>query len=134
LNSRVKHRAWFRPFAPVILEERMTEFFEIEQVDPFMTMAPRVRTDKAQLIPAAVHVDGTARIQTVDRASNPRFYALIKEFAELTGIPVILNTSFNRQEPIVARPSEAISCYLGTQMDVLVLGDLYVTDRKPPPR
>ena len=134
INARVKHREPFRPFGPAVLEERAAEFFEIEQRDPFMTMAPRVRTDKAHMIPAAVHVDGTARIQTVDRASNPRFYGLIKEFAELTGIPVILNTSFNRQEPIVARPSEAISCYLRTQMDVLVLGDFYVTDRKPPPR
>ena len=134
INARVKHREPFRPFGPAVLEERAAEFFEIDQRDPFMTMAPRVRTDKAQMIPAAVHVDGTARIQTVDRASNPRFYGLIKEFAELTGIPVILNTSFNRQEPIVARPSEAISCYLRTQMDVLVLGDFYVTDRKPPPR
>ena len=134
INARVKHREPFRPFGPAVLEERAAEFFEIDQRDPFMTMAPRVRTDKAQMIPAAVHVDGTARIQTVDRASNPRFYGLIKEFAELTGIPVILNTSFNRQEPIVARPAEAISCYLRTQMDVLVLGDFYVTDRKPPPR
>ena len=134
INARVKHREPFRPFGPAVLEERAAEFFEIDQSDPFMTMAPRVRTDKAQMIPAAVHVDGTARIQTVNRASNPRFYGLIKEFAELTGIPVILNTSFNRQEPIVARPSEAISCYLRTQMDVLVLGDFYVTDRKPPPR
>ena len=134
INARVKHREPFRPFGPAVLEERAAEFFEIDQSDPFMTMAPRVRTNKAQMIPAVVHVDGTARIQTVDRASNPRFYGLIKEFAELTGIPVILNTSFNRQEPIVARPSEAISCYLRTQMDVLVLGDFYVTDRKPPPR
>ena len=129
INARVKHREPFRPFGPAVLQERAAEFFDIDQSDPFMTTAPRVRTDKAQMIPAAVHVDGTARIQTVDRTSNPRFYGLIKEFAELTGIPVILNTSFNRQEPIVARPAEAISCYLRTQMDVLVLGDFYVTDR-----
>jgi carbamoyltransferase len=83
------------------------------------------------MIPAAVHLDGTARIQTVNRASNPRFYGVIKEFAELTGIPLILNTSFNRQEPIVERPEEAISCYLRTQIDVLVLGDFYITDRSP---
>jgi carbamoyltransferase len=116
------------------LEERAAEFFEIDQSDPFMTMAPRVRIDKAHLIPAVVHVDGTARIQTVNRRSNPRFYGVIEKFAELTGIPLILNTSFNRQEPIVERPEEAISCYLRTYMDVLVLGDFYVTDRKPPPR
>jgi carbamoyltransferase len=133
INARVKHREPFRPFAPAVLVERVQEFFEIGQSDPFMTMAPKARADKAHLIPAAVHIDGTARIQTVDRASNPRFYGVIEEFAELTGIPVILNTSFNRQEPIVARPEEAISCYLRTQMDVLVLGDFYTTDRKPPP-
>ena len=134
INERVKHRESFRPFAPAVLEERVAEFFEIEQSDPFMTMAPRVKTDKAHLIPAAIHVDGTARIQTVNRASNPRFYALIKAFGELTGIPLVLNTSFNRQEPIVERPAQAISCYLRTRMDVLVLGDFYVTDRKSPPR
>jgi carbamoyltransferase len=90
-----------------------------------------VRADKVHLIPAAVHVDGTARIQTVDRAANPRFYGVIEEFAKLTNIPLILNTSLNRQEPIVARPEEAISCYLRTEMDVLVLGDFYITDRNP---
>jgi carbamoyltransferase len=131
INARVKHREPFRPFAPAVLEERAAEFFEIDQSDPFMTMAPRVRIDKAPMIPAAVHLDGTARIQTVNRASNPRFYGVIKEFAELTGIPLILNTSFNRQEPIVERPEEAISCYLRTQIDVLVLGDFYITDRSP---
>ena len=129
INSRVKHREPFRPFAPAVLVERMSEFFEIDQPDPFMTMAPRIRADKAHLIPAAAHVDGTGRIQSVDRAANPRYYGVIEEYAKLTGIPVILNTSFNRQEPIVARPEEAISCFLRTDMDVLVLGDFYVTDR-----
>ena len=134
INARVKHREPFRPFAPAVLQERAAEFFEVDQADPFMTTAPRVRDDKAHLIPAAVHVDGTARIQTVDRASNPRYYGVIEKFAELTRIPVILNTSFNRQEPIVARPEEAISCYLRTEMDVLVLGDFYITERTPRPR
>jgi carbamoyltransferase len=112
----------------------VAEFFEIEQFDPFMTMAPRVRFDKATLIPAGIHVDGTARIQTVDRVSNPRFYGVIEKFAELTGVPVVLNTSFNLQEPIVQSPENAISCFLRTQMDVLVLGDCYITDRNPTPR
>jgi carbamoyltransferase len=125
LNSRVKHRAWFRPFAPAILEERVAEFFEIDQVDPFMTMAPRVRPDKAKLIPATVHFDGTARVQTVGRSTNPRLYAVIESFAALTGVPVVLNTSFNHHEPIVQRPEEAISCYLRTKMDVLVAGNFY---------
>ena len=94
-----------------------------------MTLAPRVRADKRALIPAAVHVDGTGRIQTVERSANPRYYGLIEEFGRLTGVPVLLNTSFNRNEPIVARPEEAIDCYLRSGMDVLVLGDFYTTDR-----
>jgi carbamoyltransferase len=129
INARVKFREPFRPFAPSVLAERAAEWFEIEQPDPFMTMAPRVRPDKAPRIPAAVHVDGTARIQTVEREANPRYHALISRFAELTGVPIVLNTSFNKQEPVVARPEEAISCYLRTDMHVLVLGNLYSTDR-----
>jgi carbamoyltransferase len=131
INARVKHREPFRPFAPAVLVEHVSEFFELEQPDPFMTMAPKVRADKVDLIPAAVHVDGTGRLQTVDRTNNPRYYAVIEEYAKLTGIPVILNTSFNRQEPIVNRPEDAISCYLRTEMDVLVLRDFYVTDKNP---
>jgi len=96
-----------------------------------MTMAPKVRADKVDLIPAAVHVDGTGRLQTVDREDNPCYYAVIEEYAKVTGIPVILNTSFNRQEPVVNAPEEAISCYLRIDMDVLVLGDFYVTDKNP---
>jgi carbamoyltransferase len=129
LNARIKQREAFRPFAPAVLAERAAEYFEIEQPDPFMTMSPRVRPEKVPVIPAAVHVDGTGRIQTVDRAANPRFHALISKFAELTGVPVLLNTSFNRQEPVVASPEDAISCYLRTNMDVLVLGNHYVVDR-----
>jgi carbamoyltransferase len=129
LNARVKHREAFRPFAPAVLYDRADEFFEIGQPDPFMTIAPRVRPGKAHLIQAAAHADDTARIQTVERAANSRYYDLIKRFGELTGVPVLLNTSFNRQEPIVARPEEAISCFLRTDMDVLVLGNQYSTDR-----
>lgn len=125
LNSRVKQRAWFRPFAPAILEERLTEFFEIEQPDPFMTMAPKVRAGKEGLIPAAVHFDGTARLQTVSRSTNPLLHAVIEKFAELTNVPVVLNTSFNLREPIVETPQDAIACYLRTKMDVLVVGDFY---------
>ena len=131
INAHIKHRESFRPFAPAVLIERAHEYFELDQPDPFMTLAPRVRADKVKVIPAAVHVDGTGRIQTVDRKDNPRYYAVIEAFEKLTGVPVILNTSFNRQEPIVSRPEEAISCYLRTKMDVLVLGDFYVTDRNP---
>ncbi len=129
INARIKYREPFRPFAPAVLAEHQAEYFEIDQPDPFMTMAPRVRADKVDTIPAAVHVDGTGRIQTVTREANPLYYALIKAFKDLTGVPVLLNTSFNKQEPIVARPEEAISCYLRTEMDVLVLGNYYTRHR-----
>jgi carbamoyltransferase len=131
LNAKVKKREGFRPFAPAVLVERSAEFFEIGQPDPFMTLAPRVRVDKLSVIPAAVHVDGTGRIQTVERSANPRYWGLIEAFGRLTGVPVLLNTSFNRKEPIVARPEDAIACYLEGGMDVLVLGDFYTTDRGP---
>jgi carbamoyltransferase len=132
LNDRVKKREPFRPFAPVILAEKAAEYFEVTQADPFMTLAPRVRTEKQSVIPAAVHIDGTGRIQTIDRAANPRYYGLIEEFARLTGVPVLLNTSFNRKEPIVAAPKDAIACYLLSGIDVLVVGDFYTTDRRNP--
>jgi len=129
INAKIKHREPFRPFAPAILLERASEYFYIDQPDPFMTIAPSARPEKAHLIPAAVHADGTGRLQTVDRDSNPRFYGIIKAFENLTGVPVLLNTSFNRQERIVASPEHAISCFLRTEMDVLVLGNYYVADR-----
>jgi len=129
LNAKVKQREPFRPFAPAVLVERASEFFEIDQPDPFMTLAPRVRAESRDRIPAAVHVDGTGRIQTVERSSNPRYYGLIEAFGRLTGVPILLNTSFNRSEPIVASPADAIQCYLKSGMDVLVLGDFYTTDR-----
>ena len=131
INARIKYREPFRPFAPAVLAEYAADYFEISQPDPFMTLAPRVRPDKVDVIPAAVHVDGTGRIQTVDRASNPRYYGVIEEFMKLTGVPVVLNTSFNKQEPIVARPEEAVSCFLRTEMDTLVLGNFYTRDRPP---
>jgi carbamoyltransferase len=129
INSKIKHRESFRPFAPAVLEERAAEFFDLAQSDPFMTLAPRIHSHRACDIAAAVHVDGTGRIQTVSRAANPRYYDVIRAFGEITGVPILLNTSFNRHEPIVARPEEAISCYLRTGMDVLVIGDRYVSAR-----
>ena len=129
INARIKHREAFRPFAPVVLFERLEEFFEYRHPDPFMTVAPMIRKDKVRLIPAAAHVDGTGRIQTISRDQNKRYYGVIEEYAKITGIPVILNTSFNRQEPVVNAPEQAISCYLRTDMDRLVLGNYYVTDR-----
>jgi carbamoyltransferase len=131
INARIKHREAFRPFAPVVLIEHLSEYFEYDHPDPFMTMAPKIRADKLGVIPAAAHVDGTGRIQTIDRKANPRYYGVIEEYAKLTGVHVILNTSFNRQEPVVNAPAEAISCYLRTDMDRVVLGDFYVQDRNP---
>ncbi|MFN0217737.1 MAG: carbamoyltransferase [Hyphomicrobium sp.] len=135
INSKIKHRESFRPFAPAILRERVSEYFFVDpaQADPFMTLAPCVRPEKAREIPAAVHADGTGRIQTVEREANPRFYRLIEAFAAETGVPVLLNTSFNRQEPIVASPKEAVSCYLRTNMDALALGLRYVAPGRRPP-
>lgn len=131
INERIKQRESFRPFAPAVPVERAAEYFHLDQPDPFMTIAPRVREEKAGHIPAVVHADGTGRIQTVSHNTNPRYHKLITEFGRVTGVPVLLNTSFNRQEPVVARPEEAVSCFLRTGMDVLVLGDHYCTDRNP---
>jgi carbamoyltransferase len=126
LNRRIKHREIFRPFAPSILAECTGDYFEKSHPSPFMTLAYSVRPEKRDKIPAPTHVDGTGRLQTVTREANPRYWQLIKAFENLTGVPVVLNTSFNDNEPIVCRPEEAIDCFLRTQMDALVLGDFLV--------
>jgi carbamoyltransferase len=126
LNRRIKHRESFRPFAPSILAEATGDYFEKSHPSPFMTVAYAVRTEKRRAIPAPTHVDGTGRLQTVTREANPLYHALISAFRELTGVPVVLNTSFNDNEPIVCRPEEAIDCFLRTQMDALVLGDFLI--------
>ena len=123
LNQRIKHRETFRPFAPSVLAEAAGEYFERSDPSPFMTFAYAVRPEKRGVIPAPTHVDGTARLQTVSRDANPLYWRLLKEFANLTGVPVIVNTSFNENEPIVCRPEEALDCFLRTKMDVLVLGN-----------
>ena len=127
LNRRIKHREIFRPFAPSILAEATGQWFEKSHPSPFMTMAYSVRPEKRDKIPAPTHVDGTGRLQTVTREANPRYWRLIKSFEGLTGVPVVLNTSFNDNEPIVCRPEEALDCFLRTQMDALVLGDFLIT-------
>src|ERR1700737_3405840 len=127
LNRRIKHREIFRPFAPSILAEATAEYFEKSHPSPFMTLAYSVRPGKRDKIPAPTHVDGTGRLQTVTREANPRYWQLIKAFQNLTGVPVVLNTSFNDNEPIVCRPEEAIDCFLRTTLDALVLGDFLVT-------
>jgi carbamoyltransferase len=127
LNRRIKHREIFRPFAPSILAESTADYFEKSHPSPFMTLAYSVRPEMREKIPAPTHVDGTGRLQTVTREANPRYWQLIKAFENLTGVPVVLNTSFNDNEPIVCRPEEAIDCFLRTEMDALVLGDFLVT-------
>jgi len=131
LNERIKHREMFRPFAPSILEEATGEYFERSDPSPFMTFAYSVRPEKRAMIPAPTHVDGTGRLQTVSQATNPRYWRLIREFGNLTGVPVVLNTSFNDNEPIVCKPEEAIQCFQRTRMDVLVLGNTLVTKSEP---
>ncbi|MGB6834689.1 MAG: carbamoyltransferase [Candidatus Acidiferrum sp.] len=127
LNQRIKHREIFRPFAPSILAESTGEWFEKSHPSPFMTLAYSVRPEKRDKIPAPTHVDGTGRLQTVTREANPRYWSLIKAFEQLTGVPVVLNTSFNDNEPIVCSPAEALDCFQRTQMDALVLGDFLIT-------
>jgi carbamoyltransferase len=127
LNQRIKHREIFRPFAPSILAESTGEWFEKSYPSPFMTLAYSVRPGKRGKIPAPTHVDGTGRLQTVTRGANPRYWGLIKAFEQLTGVPVVLNTSFNDNEPIVCRPEEALDCFERTRMDALVLGDFLIT-------
>ena len=126
LNSRVKHRESFRPFAPSILEDRVGEYFERSHPSPFMLMAYEVKPEKRAVIPAPTHVDGTGRLQTVNRDQNPRYWQLITEFDRLTGVPVVLNTSFNDNEPVVCKPEEAIDCFQRTKMDVLAIGNFLV--------
>jgi carbamoyltransferase len=132
LNRRIKHREIFRPFAPSILAEATGEWFEKSHASPFMTLAYAVRPDKRSQIPAPTHVDGTGRLQTVTRQANPRYYSLISAFRDLTGVPLVLNTSFNDNEPIVCRPEEALDCFLRTQMDALVVGDFLVSKAGSP--
>jgi carbamoyltransferase len=127
LNRRIKHREIFRPFAPSILAEKTGEWFEKSHPSPFMTLAYSVHPEKRDKIPAPTHVDGTGRLQTVTREANPRYHALISEFERQTGVPIVLNTSFNDNEPIVCRPEEALDCFLRTQMDALVLGNYLIT-------
>lgn len=126
LNSRIKYREPFRPFAPSILEDKTGEWFTQDYPSPFMLMAYEVRPEKRDQIPAVTHEDGTGRLQTVDSSTNPRYHGLISAFERLTGVPVVLNTSFNENEPICCTPAEAIDCFQRTQMDSLVLGNFIV--------
>ena len=127
LNSKIKRRESFRPFAPSILKEYVSEFFELDEPVPFMEKVFPIKKEKQQLIPAVTHVDGTGRLQTVDKEIAPRYYQLIDTFRKKTGIPILLNTSFNENEPIVNTPEEALNCFLRTNMDMLVLENYIIT-------
>ncbi|MBI3318513.1 MAG: carbamoyltransferase [Candidatus Omnitrophica bacterium] len=132
LNQKIKFREKFRPFAPSILEEAFPDYFEGAVLDPFMIQVYPVRPDKRSVIPAVTHVDGTGRLHTVSRRHNPLYWQLLKEFERLTGVPVLLNTSFNENEPIVHRPEEALDCFLRTEMDLLVLGNRVIEKGRSP--
>ncbi|MHC4818626.1 MAG: carbamoyltransferase family protein [Planctomycetota bacterium] len=127
VNARVKHRQGFRPFAPAILAEKAHEYFEGEEESPFMLLVKTVRPEVRDKVPAIVHVDGTARVQTVREKDNPFFYGLLRAFEDRTGVPVLLNTSFNvRGDPIVEAPMDAMECFLYTHLDALVMYDWIV--------
>ena len=130
LNTRIKRRESFRPFCPSILAECAPDYFDGSYPDPFMITVYPVRTDKRAQIPAVTHVDGTGRLQTVTIENNPLYRQLLRAFQARTGVPVLLNTSFNENEPIVCRPREALDCFLRTKMDVLVLGRCFI-QRQP---
>jgi carbamoyltransferase len=129
LNLKIKRRESFRPFAPSILREHVGAWFEEEDDIPFMMQVFQIRPEKRPFIPAVTHVDGSGRLQTVHRETNPRYHRLIETFRRLTGVPMVLNTSFNENEPVVCRPAEALDCFLRTRMDVLVLGDTMIDRR-----
>jgi carbamoyltransferase len=126
LNVRIKRRESFRPFAPSILREAVPEWFELDGDVPFMMQVYPIRVEKRAVVPAITHVDGSGRLQTVRRDSNPLFYGLIEAFREITGVPMVLNTSFNENEPVVCKPEEALECFLRTRMDMLVVGSFVV--------
>ena len=126
MNLKIKRRESFRPFAPSIQVEATGEYFETSYPVPFMLKVYSIKPEKREVIPAVTHVDGTGRLQTVSKEDNALYWMLIDEFCRITGVPVLLNTSFNENEPIVCRPEEALDCFLRTEMDVLVLGDYII--------
>ena len=127
LNSKIKRRESFRPFAPSILKEYVPEYFEVTDLVPFMEKVFPIRAEKRPLIPAVTHADGTGRLQSVDQDVSPRYYRLIDTFRKKTGVPILLNTSFNENEPIVNSPEQALECFLRTNMDMLVLENCVVS-------
>ena len=126
LNRKIKRRESFRPFAPSVLREAVPQWFELDGDVPFMMQVYPIRAERRSSIPAVTHVDGSGRLQTVTPQANPRYHRLISAFRELTGVPMVLNTSFNENEPVVCTPAQALDCFLRTRMDVLVLGNRMV--------
>ena len=133
INTKIKFRERFRPFAPSIAEEALDDYFDDAAPDPFMQQVYPVRSSKRDVIPAVTHVDGSGRLQTVSARTNPTYYALIKEFEKITGVPVVLNTSFNENEPIVDTPEQALDCFMRTRMDAIVLHNAVIR-RQPAER
>ena len=129
LNARIKRREWFRPFAPSILAERQSEYFEHDHPSPFMLHVYKICESKRAELCAVNHVDDTGRVQSVARDENPLYYDLIQAFERKTKIPVLLNTSFNENEPIVCEPSQAIDCFKRTRMDALAIGPFLALKR-----
>ena len=129
LNRRIKYREPFRPFCPSILAEETGNYFEIDYPSPFMVQAYKIKPGRRDSLPAITHADGTGRLQTVEKDVSPLYWNLIDNFRRITGVPILINTSFNENEPIVHLPSQAIDCFLRTQMDVLAIGPYLL--RKP---
>ncbi|MBI2027936.1 MAG: hypothetical protein HYS98_09085, partial [Deltaproteobacteria bacterium] len=130
VNLKIKFRESFRPFAPTVLAEHVSDYFELDRESPYMLLVAQVRKDK-RIIPSITHIDGSARIQTIKREDNPLYYDVIHEFYKLTGIPVVINTSFNvRGEPIVGSPLDAYNCFMGTNMDYLAIGNFLLDKRE----
>ena len=126
LNEKIKRRESFRPFAPSILKEAVNDYFVQHDTVPFMEKVFDIKKEKHAEIPAVTHVDGTGRLQSVAAEISPRYHKLISKFAEKTGVPILLNTSFNENEPIVNKPEEALDCFLRTKMDMLVMENVVV--------
>lgn len=130
INGKIKFREWFRPFAPSVTREAVSTYFDMEGDSPFMLLVPDVLQDKRSLLPAITHEDGTGRVQTVTKEDNPLYYALIKEVEHITGVPIVVNTSFNvRGEPIVCTPADAYNCFIRTGIDALVMGNYVLTEK-----
>ena len=129
INLKIKRRESFRPFAPSVIDKKANEFFNIDinSDDNFMLKVSKVKADKANLIPAVTHVDGTARVQTVSKDTNLKYYELLERFEKLSNVPILLNTSFNENEPIVENPEQAINCFLRTEMDILSINNFVIS-------